>query len=255
MHIPGLPDPAFDSRRLARPLLAIVAILSLGGCASLPLGPLASWSPVVADDPQASDPSETSGFFFARTERPELGDVSRMTPRGPGHVFATPEEAAIDALAYCYLLSRGEYPDQRRMRGGAVQPSGSGFSYAEPAAERSSSGDKLRYRLRPTDVAHFQHHPDGRVQYGPGRSPEREARRLVTRRDPAGRPLYRLTPKRFVQVFTRDAERQQTLARLERSPRRATGPLALRLALDVEGDTLVSPIAYERTPDRFEPRR
>ena len=165
-------------------LILLACIASWAGCASLP--------DANPDLSSAADRVQSSA-----------SSVVNVAPNGPGHVFPTIESAAMDALTYSFLLSRKTQIDHRRPRGGAIFPADGGFSYAEPIVARDKRPNGLRYRLQPTDVAHFRHHPNESA-FNPRKATRmirNRDRTLVDRRDPLHRPIYSLTPKRFVQVY------------------------------------------------------
>ncbi len=166
---------------------------------------------------------------------PSFGAVAEIEPKGPGAVFETVEEAALDALAYCYLESRRRVSSARSVRGGAIHPLENGFSYAEPSVARDFVGDQIRYRLRPTDVAHYRHFPNRMAPRSAGQRDllSRKDRAVVDRRDPLKRPLYYLTPSRFVRVYPGLDAGEVTLARVDFGVRRGDRQLVLRMPLEL----------------------
>jgi len=123
-----------------------------------------------------------------------------LEPSGPGAVYATPQQAAMDALAWCYLESRERPLDTRRARGGTIHVVEGGYSYDTPDLENRASG-LLAYRMGPRDVAHFRHYPVRRSAMRGFRSVDHEAHRLVDQVDPVSRPFYFLTPERGLHVY------------------------------------------------------
>lgn len=198
-------------------VLSLLVAFGWLGCASLPL-------------PELDMPS----FSFDLRSAPslEMGDIERLAPKGPGSVFETLEAAGIDALAYSYLESRQAVSSNRRARGGAIFPVEGGYSYDDPAIAGSRASEPLRYRLRPTDVAHFRHFPSRTMlsRSEPRSSLSRAARLFVEERDPMNRPIFHLTPERFVRVYTGSETAEQTLARVEWGTRRGATELEMRVA-------------------------
>lgn len=215
--------------------VSLLLALSWLGCASLPL-------------PELAMPSFS---FDLLPTPPEMGDIESLTPRGPGSVFATLEEAGVDALAYSYLESRQVVSSDRRARGGAIFPVEGGYSYDDPAVAGSGASEQLRYRLRSTDAAHFRHFPartslSMSAQHG---SLSREARVFVEQRDPVNRPIFYLTPERFVRVYTASETGEQTLARVEWGARRGAMELEMRAAINLTSATRSEqPLAHRRMP-------
>ncbi len=126
--------------------------------------------------------------------------------QGPGTVFETIDEAAIDGLAWCYLRSRGEEP--MRVRGGSLRPVATGgYAYEEIVTTRARDPYRVRIRVKPTDVAYFIHIP------GPDRrdneSHSRVHRANVDKRDPLHRPSYLLTPFLRVQRYEGGGEERR----------------------------------------------
>lgn len=169
----------------------------------------------------AAAPSSASETVNLTAQSSSTGDVEllQVSPSGPGTVFETPEAAAVDALAYSYLATRRVIAQQRRARGGAIVQVEGGYSYAEPDVARDASASTLRYRLAPTDVAHFRHDPRPNNPHGglTSRSLDRKTRRFVDRRDPMQRPFFFMTPERFVGLYTGADVGVQTLARVQRA--------------------------------------
>lgn len=156
-----------------------------------------------------------------------------VAPMGPGHVFASAEDAALDALAYSHLASRRSERAAGLARGGTVRAVAGGFRYDEPVT--APVGEKrLRYRLGREDVLHYRHYPRssrGQSELGAGGLAQRD-RRVVDRRDPLGRPVYFMTPGRVVQVYAGRAEGTRTIGRVRAGvrPQDESIRLALRRA-------------------------
>ncbi len=127
-----------------------------------------------------------------------LGDIVK----GPGAIFASVEEAAMDALAWCYTSDRRERRDAR-VRGGTIQPSEDGYTYARVVTAKRSTPHLVSFALRPTDVASFRHFPEtGNLEND--RANEFHSARdraNVDRLDPLHRESYLLTPRAVVRVY------------------------------------------------------
>lgn len=126
--------------------------------------------------------------------------------QGPGKVFETIDEAAIDGLAWCYLNSRGEQP--QRIRGGSVRPVPSGgYTYEEVVTAQRFTPDRIQVRVMPTDVGYFIHVP-GPEQLS-NETHSRAHRKNVDKRDPLHRPSYILTPRLRVQLYEGDGDERR----------------------------------------------
>lgn len=117
--------------------------------------------------------------------------------KGPGAVFDTVEEAAIDALSYAHIEET--LTDRRSLRVGVIHRVANGYSYT--AAKRSTASAPLtacsvRYELRADDVARYiipPHSSHARInRYN--EEPTAKEKQIVDELDPAHRPLYQLTP-------------------------------------------------------------
>ena len=148
----------------------------------------------------------------------------QIAPRGPGALFMSPEDAAIDALAYCYLTSQAGLLDIRRAAGGAIQAVDGGFSYEEPSVAGSGASERLRYAMGRRDVAHFNYYPQRTLTR---KAVEREQRRVVEELDPAHRPLYTLSADRLLTVYEAGPKGHEALARMSPILRRSAGVVAL----------------------------
>ncbi len=121
-----------------------------------------------------------------------------LDPAGPGTVFSTIDEAAVDGLAYAYL----EAPRVDRARGGTVHRVERGYSYELQRVAPSSDPDRVEIVLRDRDVAHFATYRKGTSQEN--RLNERHSlhdRRNVDRVDPQHRPAFILTPSLQVRGY------------------------------------------------------
>jgi hypothetical protein len=233
-----------SSARTGSRLLGLVFATSWLGCGSLQMPELA-----IPDLYLELNPTSL-----------KMGDAMVLVPQGPGSVFATIDTAAMDALAYRYLATRQGVSTTRQASGGGIFPVEGGFSYDEPVVVGTGLEDRLRYRLRPTDVAHFRHDPVHRsiTVGGQSRSLSSEVRSFVERRDPVKRPIYYLTAERFVRVYATGEEGEQTLARVESGTRRGAGALELSLAKASGWSPPMSmasgqPLALQPAPEAMRP--
>ncbi len=122
--------------------------------------------------------------------------------KGPGAIFASVEEAALDALAWCYQSDRRERADAR-VRGGTIQPSEDGYTYARVVTAKRLTPHRVSFALRPTDVASFRYFP-GTGNIEDDRANEFHSaldRANVDRLDPLHRASYLLTPRAVVRVY------------------------------------------------------
>jgi len=157
-------------------ILTLTALLGLG-CAQLP---------------------QLSSGVVTALKTPTL----ELEARGPGAVFNSVEEAAIDALAFCYLQARAA-GDMERMRAGTIERSGAGYAYGEihvasPLAER-----RIEYLFAPQDVARFHVYPP-HTDRDVNRISERLSNkdwRSVSVIDPLHRPLYVLHPSLAIRAY------------------------------------------------------
>jgi len=143
----------------------------------------------------------SASIFTDQAPSPQVASQQEWTPAGPGTVFGTIDEAAIDALGYAYLSSRSTPLLRRTSSAGAIRPVHGGFTYDEPTRGRKTREIRLRYRLAPTDVAHYRYEPRPSSEVDMA---ERKARSFVAGRDPLSRPLYTLTSTRTLRVFEAD---------------------------------------------------
>ncbi|MEZ4330336.1 MAG: hypothetical protein R3F35_01175 [Myxococcota bacterium] len=167
-----------------------------------------------------------SGCASPGSLRAEPVARASLAPAGPGHVFATAELAAVDALTFCERASaRAGDP---RARAGTVYPVSGGFRYDTPVVAAEPRG-RLRYRLAPQDVLHFRHLPAA-AWNATGPSANRlsaRARDFVDRGDPLHRPIYFMTPDRRLRTYASRAEGTQTLARIAAGAGRMDAPLTI----------------------------
>lgn len=172
--------------------------------------------------------SRTSWIAFAEpeVESHAFAEAVPTTPRGPGAVFASPEAAASDALAWSYLASRASSTDLRRARGGAIREVAGGFSYDEPTVERRKGW--IHYPMQSTDVAHFIHFPERWMAPRGFRSIDEEAVHLVEDADPEERPFFYMAPDGRLATYDGSGGEVRTLGRLELETRDGESTLALR---------------------------
>jgi hypothetical protein len=155
-------------------------------------------------------------------ERP-TGVTGEVLPaEGPGSVFFTVEEAALDAMAYAHTK---RFPAGRPdLLAGTIHRVDGGFSYAPPtASDRHSalSPSTTRIRLAPDDVASYLVYTKRNNRQIDRRNEtlSRKTRRIVDEVDPMRRPIYLLTPS--LNVVTYDGGQPQSIARLD-APRSTT---------------------------------
>jgi hypothetical protein len=157
----------------------------------------------------------------------------RGAARGPGAVFASAEEAALDALHSASLLSAREPAHRRRARGGTVFRVPGGFSYGPLAEASEHSPRRLRLAIEREPVACF--HTRGYLSL-------RERQRLRSpsacdsargERDSLRPPTYVLAQGRRVWRYA-GAKREELIAQLPpRAPGRPTAA-GLRLSGSLE---------------------
>lgn len=130
------------------------------------------------------------------------------TVRGPGAVFTNVDEAAVDALTWCYLQSRTPLEQRSmgtsRVRGGTIWPTEGGYTYGPVSVAPERDASRVEFPMRPGDVAHFRHYPPlGNFRADRINETLSAAdRSIVDTVDPLGRPAYLLTPSRNVRVYT-----------------------------------------------------
>ena len=86
-----------------------------------------------------------------------LGDADEraLSPRGPGAVFASVDEAAVDGLLTAFFAGADERGAERRARGGIVRPVAGGFSYGPLSVASPELPGRVELHLSPSDVAIF----------------------------------------------------------------------------------------------------
>jgi hypothetical protein len=113
-------------------------------------------------------------------------------------VLPSLEEAA--AAAFARARHQSGIADRGRIRVGTIQRVEGGFTYTPPRRSGetvwSARPPKVRYQLRPSDVATYVIHPRSgdRAVDRSHEAPTAEEKRIVDELDPAGRPLFVLTP-------------------------------------------------------------
>ena len=140
--------------------------------------------------------AEVSHFLTAFDADPQFHAL------GPGTVFPTIEDAAVDALAYSYLQARNE-KDTERMRAGTIYGVDTDYSYGEIHAARKLRKEKVSYPLKRQDVARFHMYPLA-LDRTANRKNERVSqadRRSVNVTDPLHRPLFILHPSLEVREY------------------------------------------------------
>lgn len=145
----------------------------------------------------AQSPQHPSDFVTAPATAP-----LELEARGPGNVFDSAEEAAVDALTYCYLQAR-ETGEMNRMRAGTIEPSGAGYTYSEIHIANPVTQRRVEYVLAPQDVARFHVYPQHRDR-DLNRINERLSAkdwRSVSVVDPLHRPLYVLHPSLAIRAY------------------------------------------------------
>ena len=123
-----------------------------------------------------------------------------LEAQGPGTVFPSIEDAAIDALIYAYL--HAEAARDQRMRGGTIHPTPGGYTYDEVIVASRVDPSAISYRLKPQDVARFHLYAEPvRLDNRIPEEPTDSDRRSVRFWDPLHRPLYVLHPSFVVRVL------------------------------------------------------
>lgn len=211
-------------------ILSVGLVLLMGavsGCMSLPIEG--------GKETALSDSKDSQNAVAALSQE--------ISPRGPGVVFLSPQDAAVDALAYCYLTSRSHTLDVRRAAGGAIHAVEGGFSYDEPSLASNNARARLRYTMGRSDVAHFNYYPE---QSFTRRAVDREQRRVVEKLDPAHRPLYTLSADRYLRVYEAGPKGHETLARVNPLQSRISHVVALSMKADG--------LAHDNVPSEVDPK-
>jgi len=124
-----------------------------------------------------------------------------QTLYGPGHVFASVDAAAVDALAMAHRDQRlGRTP--RLSIGGTVIAVDGGYTYGAFEVADPATPDELRLRLNDAVVAHFHTYPSQGKRVDRLNEHHSSADRwVVDRLDSKRRPSYVLTPSLRVVVY------------------------------------------------------
>jgi hypothetical protein len=128
--------------------------------------------------------------------------LAQLEARGPGTVFASIDDAAVDALTHAFLQARAA-GDAERMRGGAIYRTGAGYSYRDPHVAGHLRPHRITHGLRSRDVARFLVYPRV-VRHEVNRANERISltdRRSVDIVDPLHRPVYILHPSLIIRAY------------------------------------------------------
>lgn len=145
----------------------------------------------------------------ARMSHTDARSERLLAPKGPGAVFESIDEAAVDGLLTAYLQGAGERGARRRTRGGIVHPVEGGFSYGPIAVASSEVPGRLELRMGATDVARF--HTSERSAHVKHRlnRPHSESDRFRVDRDPDRRPSYVLAAR--LRVWRYDGDNRESL--------------------------------------------
>lgn len=143
------------------------------------------------------------------------GAPIQLEARGPGTVFASIDEAAIDALIFAYLQAVATR-DTERMRGGAIHQTDAGYRYdGIHTASRLNPG-RISLGLKTRDVARFSIYPRIGI-HEVDRASEyisRADRRIVDIVDPLHRPVYVLHPSLIIRAYEGSRQQSRQLADL-----------------------------------------
>ena len=149
--------------------------------------------------------------------------------QGPGTLFSTIQEAAVDGLAWSMRDARRD-AHTPRLRIGVVRKVEGGYTYDEPGVAPRSRPTRLEYKLGQDAVAHFQHYPTRERGHSARVFESHTAyqRSVVDEIDPLHRPSFLLTPSLRV-VEYRGGTTEPVVARLNRPDwRRRTSAFAAR---------------------------
>jgi hypothetical protein len=129
-------------------------------------------------------------------------DLQQLEAQGPGTLFRTIEDAAVDALTYAYLQGHATRVS-KRMRGGTIHREGNRYSYGALHVAGPLTAHRINQLLRSQDVARFLVYPKmGRRKVDRANErPSRADRRSVTITDPLHRPLYILHPSLVIREY------------------------------------------------------
>jgi hypothetical protein len=129
--------------------------------------------------------------------------------KGPMHVFTSIDDAAADALAWCYLLSRRDRVQRRdAVRAGVISPVEGGYTYNGIVTAHRLQPSTVSMALAPSDVAHFRLYPtsnDLKIDRM-NSTHSRPDRQVVDELDPLHRSSYLMTPNSIVRVYAGGGE-------------------------------------------------
>ena len=126
----------------------------------------------------------------------------QLEAQGPGTLFTSIEDAAVDALTYAYLDGLATRSSDR-MRGGTIYRTGNRYSYGDLHVAGPLSRHQIRYALHSRDAARFLIYPRvgrRRTDHSTER-PSQVDRRSVPVTDPLHRPLYILHPSLVIREY------------------------------------------------------
>jgi hypothetical protein len=132
----------------------------------------------------------------------DLKNELQLEALGPGTVFPSIEEAAVDALIYTYLRASDEN-DTERMRAGTIYSVDTGYSYGEIHVASGLLSHRISYPLKKQDVARFHMYPlsENRDDRRINERASQADRRSVAVEDPLHRPLFILHPSLVVREY------------------------------------------------------
>lgn len=152
----------------------------------------------------------TLGLSLGCAGIPTLADA-----QGPGNVFPTVDDAAVDALAFA---NERAHATRRvhRMHGGVILEVPGGYSYEHVDVAPADAPNELTLVLRANAVAHFRTYPRSRsfeVNQRNERFSEADLAN-VDHQDPHHRPAYVLTPSLVVRAYHGAQEGVRRVARV-----------------------------------------
>ena len=162
------------------------------------------------------------GLGCAQWQLPAARELEprQLEARGPGTLFASIEAAAADALIHAYLSAK-DARNVERTRGGSIYATRGGYSYDEIVVAGRVAPQRVRYRIKPGDVARFvtyPRHSDRRLNRKNER-PSHLDRRGVTFKDPLQRPLYILHPSLVIREYRGEGQELTDVADLRHRTR------------------------------------
>jgi hypothetical protein len=171
--------------------------------------------------------SEEEATATASQEHPAVASTTfataplQLEAKGPGALFTSIDDAAVDALTYAYLQAQAAC-DPEFMRGGTIHPVDGGYySYGETHRANRGSLHKISYILKPQDVARFHLYPVNRdtAVNRINERPSRVDRLSVSAVDPLHRPLYILHPSHSIRAYRGEGSDPVDVASLHRPAR------------------------------------